>query len=65
MRTADYVYFLRDSRAKVAVVSASLLAEAGPALGESPYLRHVLVAGGAGRARICRGRIGSRAPAAR
>jgi len=46
MRTADYVYFLRDSRAKVAVVSAPLLAEAGPALGESPYLRHVLVAGG-------------------
>ena len=46
MRTADYVYFLRDSRAKVAVVSAPLLAEAGPALGESPYLKHVLVAGG-------------------
>ena len=46
MRTADYVYFLRDSRAKVAVVSAPLLAEAGPALGQSPYLRHVLVAGG-------------------
>jgi benzoate-CoA ligase family protein len=49
MRTADYVYFLRDSRAKVAVVSESLLAEAGPALGESPYLRHVLVAGGPAR----------------
>ena len=49
MRTADYVYFLRDSRAKVAVVSAPLLAEAGPALGESPYLRHVLVAGGPAR----------------
>jgi len=47
MRTADYVYFLRDSRAKVAVVSAPLLAEAGPALGESPYLRHVMIAGGA------------------
>jgi benzoate-CoA ligase len=46
MRTADYVYFLRDSRAKVAVVSAPLLAEAGPALSQSPYLRHVLVAGG-------------------
>ena len=46
MRTADYVYFLRDSRAKVAVVSAPLLAEVGPALGQSPYLRHVLVAGG-------------------
>jgi len=47
MRTADYVYFLRDSRAKVAVVSAALLAEAGPALSQSPYLRHVLIAGGA------------------
>ncbi|HEU4368100.1 MAG TPA: benzoate-CoA ligase family protein [Methylomirabilota bacterium] len=46
MRTADYVYFLRDSRAKAAVVSAPLLAEAGPALAQSPYLRHVLVAGG-------------------
>jgi benzoate-CoA ligase family protein len=47
MRTADYVYFLRDSRAKLAVVSAALMAEAGPALSQSPYLRHVLVAGGA------------------
>jgi benzoate-CoA ligase len=47
LRTADYVYFLRDSRARVAVVSAPLLAEAGPALAQSPYLRHVLVAGGA------------------
>jgi benzoate-CoA ligase len=46
MRTADYVYFLCDSRAKVAVVSASLMAEVGPALSQSPYLRHVLVAGG-------------------
>jgi benzoate-CoA ligase family protein len=50
MRTADYVYFLRDSRARVAVVSAALLAEVGPALEQSRYLRHVLVAGGgAGR----------------
>jgi benzoate-CoA ligase len=46
MRTADYAYFLRDSRAKVAIVSAALLGEAGPALGQSPFLRHVLVAGG-------------------
>jgi benzoate-CoA ligase family protein len=46
MRTADYVYFLRDSRAKAAVVSASLLGEVGPALAQSPYLRHVLVASG-------------------
>src|SRR5436309_14001414 len=47
MRTADYLYFLDDSRAKVAVVSAALLAEAGPALEEAKYLKHVLVAGGA------------------
>jgi benzoate-CoA ligase len=46
LRAADYVYFLRDSRAKVAVVSAALLPEVGPALGQSPWLRHVLVAGG-------------------
>src|SRR6266566_2892039 len=32
MRAADYLYFLNDSRAKVAVVSAPLLAEAGAAL---------------------------------
>jgi benzoate-CoA ligase family protein len=47
MRSADYLYFLDDSRAKVAVVSAPLLAEAGPALAEAKYLKHVLVAGGA------------------
>src|SRR5262252_7689883 len=47
MRTADYLYFLDDSRARVAVVSAPLLAEAGPILGQARLLRHVLVAGGA------------------
>ncbi|OGK96245.1 MAG: 4-hydroxybenzoate--CoA ligase, partial [Candidatus Rokubacteria bacterium RIFCSPHIGHO2_02_FULL_73_26] len=46
MRSADYLYFLNDSRAKVAVVSAPLLAEAAPALVEATYLRHVLIAGG-------------------
>ncbi len=46
MRAADYRYVLDDSRARVAVVSAPLLAEAGPALREARYLRHVLVAGG-------------------
>jgi benzoate-CoA ligase len=46
MRTADYLYFLNDSRARVAVVSAPLLAEAGPALAAAKYLKHVLVAGG-------------------
>ena len=35
MRAADYLYFLNDSRATVAVISAPLLAEAGPALGQA------------------------------
>ncbi len=47
MRAPDYLYFLNDSRAKVAVISAPLLAEAGSILGKAPHLRHVLVAGGA------------------
>ena len=46
MRADDYLYFLQDSRAKAAVISAPLLAEAGPVLGQAPHLRHVLVAGG-------------------
>jgi benzoate-CoA ligase family protein len=46
MRAADYVYFLNDSRAKVAVVSAPLMAEVGPVLAQAPHLQHVLVAGG-------------------
>jgi benzoate-CoA ligase len=47
MRGADYLYFLEDSRAKIAVISAPLLAEAAPVLGQARHLRHVLVAGGA------------------
>jgi benzoate-CoA ligase len=46
LRGADYLYLLNDSRARVAVVSAPLLAEVGPVLGEARFLRHVLVAGG-------------------
>jgi benzoate-CoA ligase len=46
MRAADYRYFLDDSRAKVAVVSAPLMAEFGPALDQARHLKHVLVAGG-------------------
>jgi benzoate-CoA ligase family protein len=47
LRAADYRYFLQDSRARVAVVSAPLLGEVGPALeSETRALRHVLVAGG-------------------
>src|SRR5437870_4268198 len=47
MRASDYLYFLNDSRAKVAVISAPLMAEAGAILGQAPLLRHVLIAGGA------------------
>jgi len=47
MRGADWLYFLNDSRARVVVISAPLLAEAAPILGRAPHLRHVLVAGGA------------------
>jgi len=46
LRGPDYLYFLDDSRAKVAIVSAPLLAEAGPVLSRAPHLKHVLVAGG-------------------
>ncbi len=46
LRADDFLYFLQDSRAKAAVISAPLLAEAGPVLGQAPRLRHVLVAGG-------------------
>src|SRR5262245_8438867 len=47
LRSADYRYVLEDSRARVAVISAPLLAEVSPALDGVPHLRHVLVAGGA------------------
>jgi benzoate-CoA ligase len=52
LRAADYRYFLDDSRAKAVVVSAPLLAEAGPALAQARALRHVLVAGGAAGAHL-------------
>jgi benzoate-CoA ligase len=47
LRGPDYRYVLDDSRARVAVVSAPLLAEVTPALEGARHLRHVLVAGGA------------------
>jgi benzoate-CoA ligase family protein len=45
MRGQDYLYFLDDSRAPVAIISEPLLAEAGPILGEAKYLKHVVVVG--------------------
>ena len=56
MRGDDYLYFLQDSRAKAAVISAPLMAEAGPVLARAPHLRHVLVAGGQAARRISRTR---------
>jgi benzoate-CoA ligase len=47
LRGADWLYFLNDSRARAVIISAPLLAEAAPVLGQAPHLRHVLVAGGA------------------
>ena len=41
-----HLYFLNDSRARVAVISAPLLAEVGPVLGQARFLKHVLIAGG-------------------
>jgi len=46
LRARDYLYVLEDSRARVAVISAPLLAEVAPVLGQAAHLRHVLVAGG-------------------
>ena len=48
MRAADYRHVLNESRAGVVVVSAPLLDEAAPALGDGAHVRHVLVAGTAG-----------------
>ncbi|HEY3064275.1 MAG TPA: benzoate-CoA ligase family protein [Methylomirabilota bacterium] len=52
LRAADYLYFLNDSRARVAVVSAALLPELAPVVAQAPYLRHVLVAGGSAGAHL-------------
>jgi len=46
LTTADYDYLLRDSRARVLVVSAALLPKLEPALRAQPFLHSVVVAGG-------------------
>jgi benzoate-CoA ligase len=45
MRAQDYLYFLEDSRAPVAIISEPLLAEAGPVLSQASHLKHVVVVG--------------------
>jgi benzoate-CoA ligase len=42
---ADYAYMLHDSRAPMLVVSQPLLPQIQPILGQSPFLKHVLVSG--------------------
>jgi benzoate-CoA ligase family protein len=44
-RTADYDYFLRESKARIVIVHSSLFAELAPALGAQHALRHVIVVG--------------------
>ncbi|MDB6160566.1 MAG: 4-hydroxybenzoate--CoA ligase [Gammaproteobacteria bacterium] len=46
LKSADYQYMLRDSRACVLIVSAPLLPLFAPLLGEMPRLKHVIVSGG-------------------
>ena len=46
LTTADYEYLLRDSRARVLVVSATLLPKLHPALRGQPFLQSVVVSGG-------------------
>jgi benzoate-CoA ligase family protein len=44
-RTADYDYFLRESRARILIVHSTLFAEVAPVLGPQRFLQHVIVVG--------------------
>lgn len=44
-RTADYDYFLRESKARILIVHSTLFAAVAPILGSQHYLRHVIVVG--------------------
>jgi benzoate-CoA ligase family protein len=44
-RTADYDYFLRESKARILIVHSTLYAEVAPALAAQHFLRHVIVVG--------------------
>jgi benzoate-CoA ligase len=61
MRSGDFLHFLNDSRARAAIVSAPLLDEVEPILGEAPHLEHVLVAGGDPRGHLLFEEVVSRA----
>jgi benzoate-CoA ligase len=45
LSAADYAFLLHDSRAPLLVISAPLLSQFLPILGQSPFLKHVLVCG--------------------
>src|SRR3984957_19054999 len=47
LSAADYAYMLHDSRAQMAVISQPLLPQFQPILGQSPFLKHVSIAGSA------------------
>ena len=51
LTTSDYDFMLRDSRARVLVVSAPLYERFEPILADQPFLEHVVVAGGEGGGR--------------
>jgi len=46
LTTEQYAYILADSRAKALFVSAPLLAQVQPILGQLPFLKYIFVAGG-------------------
>jgi benzoate-CoA ligase family protein len=50
LKSPDYAYMLKDSRAAVLVVSEELLPAVEPVLKDLPALRHLIVAGGAATA---------------
>jgi benzoate-CoA ligase family protein len=45
LRSSDYAYFLEESRARLAIVHSTLLAEFGPALAGQRYCTNVIVCG--------------------
>ena len=46
LTSGDYAHLLRDSRARIAVVSEALLDRFAPALADQPHVEQVVVAGG-------------------
>src|SRR5260370_28215906 len=47
LSAADYAYMLHDSRAQMVVISEPLLPKFQSILGQSPFLKHILIAGSA------------------